>query len=313
MGNHNMAADYVTITEADIKRFSPRAKKEYVAAILGGLYQMRSAGILDNEHRLCHFMGQSGLETDGFTIVRESLHYTTAAQLRKVWPARFRNKTNAELAPLLRNGKALGDIVYGGRMGNTQPGDGYDYRGGGFFQTTGRGAVAKYAKALGLEPSPHLLDDIPTTLAFACLEWQQANCNACADENDLTKVSKAINTGSASSNVKPVGMQGRQEWFARAWAIWGHEGKPDIPPKIMSLADIAKPAAAVVGGAEAVRQAMPLVPAVPAQFTDAVANIGAWKALAAQAAQLPVEMQALGAGGGVTLAILAVGKMVLKL
>lgn len=303
--------DYVTITEADLKRFAPKARKEYVAAILGGLYQMRSAGILDNEHRLCHFLAQCGHETDGFTIIRESLHYTKAARLREVWPARFRNKTDAELAPLLKNGKALGDVVYGGRMGNTQPGDGYEFRGGGFLQTTGRGAVAKYAATLGLEPSPHLLDDIPTTLAFACVEWQQANCSACADENDLTKVSKAINTGSANSNVKPVGMSGRQEWFARAWAIWGHEGRPDKPAKVFSLAEIAtKVGLPVAGGTATVTQ---LVPAVPVQFTDALTNVGAWKSFAAQAAQLPVEMQALGAGGGVTLAILAVGKMVLKL
>ena len=70
-----------------------------------------------------------------------------------------------------------------------------------------------------------------------------------------------------------------------------------------------KVAAPAAGGAVTVSQ---LVPSVPPQFTEALANVGAWKALAAQAAQLPVEMQALGAGGGVTLAILAVGKMILK-
>lgn len=305
--------DYVTIEEKDLKRFAPKAKKEYVQAILTNLYQLRTAGILDSEHRLCHFMAQCAHETGGFTLIRESLHYTTAAQLRKTWPSRFRNKTDAELAPLLKNGRALGDAVYGGRkdLGNTQPGDGFDFRGGGFLQTTGRGPVTKYAASLNLIPSPHLLDDVSTTLAFACLEWQQSKCNSCADENDLTKVSKAINTGSASSNVKPVGMEGRQAWFAKAWAIWGHEGKPDTAPKVMSLAEITTKAALPAGGATAV--AIHAIPAVPTLFTESLANISAWKAFAAQAAQLPVEMQALGAGGAVTLGLLAVGKMVLKL
>lgn len=287
--------DYVTITEADLKKFAPKARKEYIHAILNNLYQLRTAGILDNEHRVCHFLGQCGHETDGFTILRESLHYTSAKRLREVWPSRFRNKTDVELAPLLRNGPKLGDVVYGNRMGNTQPGDGYDYRGGGFLQPTGKGPVEKYAKSLGLTPSPHLLDDVSTTLAFACLEWQQAKCNEYADENDLTKVSKAINTGSALGNVKPVGMNGRQEWFARAWSIWGHEGKPDKPAKVFSLAEIAtKVGLPVAGGTAGVTQ---IVPAIPPQFTDALTNLGAWKSFAAQLGSVSTEFQAAGGLG----------------
>lgn len=295
--------DYVTIEEADLKRFAPKAKKEYVQALLTNLYQLRTAGILDSEHRLCHFMAQCAHETGGFTIVRESLHYTTMAQLKKTWPSRFRNKTDAELAPLLKNGRALGDAVYGGRkdLGNTQPGDGFDYRGGGFLQTTGRGAVTKYAASLNLTPSPHLLDDVSTTLAFACLEWQQSKCNACADENDLTKVSKAINTGSASSNVKPVNMEGRQAWFAKAWSIWGHEGRPDKPARVFSLGEImAKIGLPVAGGSVGATQ---LVPAVPQMLPDALTNIGAWKGIAMQVAQLPIEVRSIGFGGAVSLAL----------
>lgn len=293
--------DYVTITEADLKKFAPKARKEYIHAILNNLYQLRTAGILDNEHRVCHFLGQCGHETDGFTILRESLHYTSAKRLREVWPSRFRNKTDAELAPLLRNGPKLGDVVYGNRMGNTQPGDGYDYRGGGFLQPTGKGPVEKYAKSLGLTPSPHLLDDVSTTLAFACLEWQQAKCNNYADENDLTKVSKAINTGSAGSNVKPVGMNGRQEWFARAWAIWGHEGKPDKPPQIMSLKSLVMKVAAPTAGGTLT--ATTLVPAVPQMIPEALANISAWKGIALQVAQLPIEVRSIGFGGAVSLVL----------
>jgi putative chitinase len=95
-------------------------------------------------------MAQCASETGGFTIVRESLTYTSAERLRTVWPARFRNKSDAELAHLVRNPVALGDAVYMGRMGNTAPGDGYAYRGGGFLQTTGRFNVEKYCKQCGI-------------------------------------------------------------------------------------------------------------------------------------------------------------------
>lgn len=240
------------ITAADLKKFAPKARKEYVSALLAGMDHLRSAGILENQYRLCHFMAQVGHETDGLTILRESLHYTSAKRLREVWPSRFRDKSDADIRPLLKNGIALGDAVYMGRMGNTHPGDGYAYRGGYWLQTTGRSAVEKYAKELGLTPSAALLDDINVTLRFACLEWQESNCCEYADENDLTKVSKAINVGSASSNVKPVGMADRQRWFAKAWGIWGEKGKPDKPASDVKLTDllgkVAVPTGVVAGG-----------------------------------------------------------------
>lgn len=307
--------DYLTITREDLKRFAPKAREEYVTAILGGLYEMRSAGIFDSELTLCHFMGQVGAETGGLTVIRENLTYKTAKRLREVWPARFRSKSDADLAQLLNNGQALGDVVYGGRMGNTHPGDGYNFRGGGPIQTTGRAAVAKYCERLGIDPVPAVLDDCTVTLKFACMEWVEAKCGDYAAENDLTKVSKAINTGSATGNVKPVGMQERQEWFAKAWSIWGDQGKADKPAKMLGMASLMLRVAAPAAGTAAVGTTAATtlsVPAVPAEFVSSVANIGAWKSLAVQVSHLPNELQAIGAGGAVTLLVLVIAKYVLK-
>ena len=266
--------DHLTITAEDLKKFAPKAKPEYVTALLGGIYQLRTAGILENERRLCHFMAQCGHETGGFTIVRESLHYTKAERLRTVWPSRFRSKTNAELAPLLKDGRKLGDAVYLGRMGNTQSGDGWEFRGGGFLQTTGRGAVTSYCTRLGLDPSSSLLDDPTITLQFACLEWADSQCNTWADENDLTKVCKAINTGSAQSGIKPVDMTSRQEWFAKAWSIWGGKGKPDAPaeppPTTAKILATSSTPAAVGAGGLALAQSPPDLSALAAWKTAAM-------------------------------------------
>jgi putative chitinase len=282
----------LTITEADIKKFTPKARPEYVMAIIGNLYQLRTAGILDNSFRLSHFMAQIAHETGGLTIIRENMNYSVK-RMRQVWPARFRDKPDAELQPLAKDARKLADAVYLGRMGNNQPGDGYDYRGGGFLQTTGRSAVAKYCKALGLEPSPSLLDDPATTLQFACLEWTQSKCNDPADANDLMSVSKAINVGSAASGVTPVGMSSRQEWFAKAWSIWGEKGKPDTEPKV---------AIGFLGGN--LKFGLPsgiaagtLVPAVPAAYTEAVQNLGAWKGLLMQVGSLGSEAAVAGGSG----------------
>ncbi len=261
------------ILDADLKRFAPRGHPEYLAALLGGMETLRAAGILDSELRLCHFMGQIGAETGGFTVVRESLNYMTTRRLREVWPARFRTKTDLELTPLIKNPLRLGDEVYGGRMGNSHPGDGYSFRGGGFLQTTGRSAVTRYCKACNVPFRPDVLDDVSLTLRFACHEWVEAKCNDWADENDLTKVSKAINTGSAFSNSKPVGMDARQVWFAKAWAIWGSKGKADQPPKeSMTVKEVAAkvvaPALVVVEGAKQAAQVV--APASPIETTAAV-------------------------------------------
>jgi predicted chitinase len=233
------------ITRADLKRFSPKAKPEYIDALMGGMENLREAGILESEYRLCHFLAQVGHETGGFTIIRESMKYSPK-RMREVWPARFRSKSEAELKRLAADPVKLGDAVYGGRMGNRKGGsDGYDYRGGGFIQTTGKYAVEKYARALGIEPQAGLLDDLNVCLKFAALEWKDSQCNVWADENDLTKVCKAINTGSATSNIKPVGMADRQRWFAKAWSIWGDKGAADVP---VDKPGVAVPAAVATGG-----------------------------------------------------------------
>jgi predicted chitinase len=213
-------------------------------------------------------------------VVRESLTYTTAARLRKVWPARFRNKTDAQLSHLLRNPVALGDAVYMNRMGNTMPGDGYNYRGGGFLQTTGKYAVEKYCKACGISISPDILDDIPTTLRFACVEWVESGCNDWADENSIVKVSRSINVGSANSNVMPVGMKEREQWFAKAWGIWGDKGRPDVEKnKMAASTKVGLGVTGATGGTAVVSNPPPVV-------TETIANVGAWQSIGKTAVSL---------------------------
>lgn len=224
------------LTAETLKRFAPNAHPKYVEAFLSDAGQgaMKRAGILDDADELVHFMGQCAAEVDYFRIFRESLNYTTAARLRDTWPKRFGSKSDDELAHLLRNPVELGDAVYGGRMGNTQPGDGFAYRGGGPLQTTGADAVKKFAPKCGYAASPRLLDDPLATLHMACIEWQDAKCGKWARQNDVLAVSKAINTGSATSSVVPVGLKRRYAATERARAIWGDvaptAAQVDAPP-----------------------------------------------------------------------------------
>jgi putative chitinase len=91
----------------------------------------------------------------------ENLNYTSAARLREVWPKRFPSLMSAE--PYVRNPQKLAEKVYGGRadLGNTQPGDGFRYRGHGWPQLTGRGRHKVMGERLGipLEDKPELMLD----------------------------------------------------------------------------------------------------------------------------------------------------------
>lgn len=234
----------IDFTEAQLRQFSPKMQAGYLAALLAGKKSLRKAGILDNGQRLSHFMGQFGGETNGGVIGRESLTYTTVAAIRSAWKVRASKHTDAWIkANLLRKPIELGDWAYGGRMGNRKgTSDGYDYRGGGFLQTTGRSAVEDYCRKCGIPIRPDILDDHAATLQFACVEWQESGCNELADANDLLGISKAINTGSARSNVYPNGMKNREHWFARARDIWWDAEPGEAPSPVVTASALPSPA-----------------------------------------------------------------------
>ena len=79
----------------------------------------------------------------------ESLTYTSAARIRAVWPSRFPSVATAQ--PYVRQPQKLANFVYGGRMGNISPNDGWTYRGRGLCQITGRAMYEKLGKLLGID------------------------------------------------------------------------------------------------------------------------------------------------------------------
>jgi predicted chitinase len=184
------------VSAAQLKQLFPTAKLAILKAIVENWPVAEAAGI-NTPLRIAHFFAQIGHESGGLRSVEESLNYTSAARIRATWDTRF--KSNADAAPYVRQPKALAIKVYGGRMGNkpAPATDGWDYRGGGLMQTTGREGY----RALGFESNPEALREPKTAFLTAVAEWSNRLCNTLADVDDVVAIRKAINGGTNGLNA----------------------------------------------------------------------------------------------------------------
>lgn len=88
---------------------------------------------------------------------------------------------------------------YEGRkdLGNTEPGDGYKYRGRGLLQITGRANYVRCASDLKIPcvESPELLETPINASRSAAWFWKGHGLNTLADEGDFVWITKRINGG----------------------------------------------------------------------------------------------------------------------
>ena len=210
----------VTVTLDQILHLAPNARSSYREAFQNGQRLLDQFGISDAPLRLSHFMAQVLHESDGLANQIESLNYS-AERLPQVWPSRFKPTGPLDPADFAHNQQKLGNEVYGGRMGNTDPNDGFTYRGRGLLQLTGKDSYRE-ATAILRASNPAAPDFVDTPdavfspqwcLAVAVAEWASKGCNALADQDDIRKVTKAINGGL-------IGLSDRTERLRLTKAVW---------------------------------------------------------------------------------------------
>jgi putative chitinase len=210
----------INVTLTQIMHLAPNARSSYRDAF-------QNAQIILDEHkisatplRVAHFMAQVLHESGGLTIQFENLNYSPE-RLPIVWPSRFKPKGPLNPVAYAHNPQKLANEVYGGRMGNTGPNDGFTYRGRGLLQLTGKASYQEATDILRKEnpaapdfvTSPDEVINAKWCLAIAASEWVAKECNALADQDDIRKITRAINGGL-------TGLASRMEWAKRTKAVW---------------------------------------------------------------------------------------------
>lgn len=155
---------------------------------------------LTSVERIADFIAQTAHESGGYTRFTENLNYSATALLKQ-WPLHF----NTQLANWAnRNPERVAEVAYGirsrtgkGRMGNTQAGDGWKYRGRGILQITGKDNYRTYGKLVGLDlvSNPDQAADPQTSLLIALLYYKSRNILAHVDKRDYVSARKLVNGG----------------------------------------------------------------------------------------------------------------------
>jgi putative chitinase len=200
------------LTKALLKSIFPKAMDDEIDAFLTfGEQALKDAGILQGLNRLHYFLAQLGHESSGLTSKDENLNYS-AAGLMKTWPSRFPTLEFAKKYE--RDPQKIANFVYGGRMGNVNPGDGYRYRGRGYIQLTGRETYREIGRIAGLdlENNPELASKPEHAVRIACAFWSWKRVNPSCDAGDFTEVTRKINGGTN-------GLPDRLDWLEKVRRI----------------------------------------------------------------------------------------------
>lgn len=185
------------ITPEILRQIMPtlsKGKRELYAPLLEASMSEQD---INNERRAAAYLANLAHESMNLTRWEENLSYS-AQRLVQVWPNRF--PTIAAASPFAHNPEALANKTYGGRMGNTQPGDGWKYRGRFPLQCTGKELYLKASKALNLPllyTDPDSCMDDPM-IGFRVSAWifaKEKGGNQLADRQQIKALTKAINGG----------------------------------------------------------------------------------------------------------------------
>ncbi|MHB8121428.1 MAG: glycoside hydrolase family 19 protein [Desulfuromonadaceae bacterium] len=196
-----------------------------------------SAGITDPKEKAA-FMGQMNHESAGFTAMKEG-NYSPDA----VWKLRGGqlakqgiSKEQVSAAYASGGSGAMDEMMYGGRMGNTQKGDATKFKGRGFVQLTGKDNYADMTKRLQAEgenvdllKNPEMAEDPRIAAKISTLFWKKSGAGAAARNGDQAGVDQAINGGAYGNANGKADRAAKTQYYASKLAKEGTSAAPLVP------------------------------------------------------------------------------------
>jgi putative chitinase len=161
---------------------------------------------LTSDLHIAHAMAQFSEECGAGGEVVENLNYS-AQGLMKTWPSRF---DAAKAAAFAGDARKIANEVYNGRMGNRiGSDDGWNFRGRGGSQVTGRVGYEQLGRTIGadLVNNPDLINTPAHFLECAVADFVICGCLPFAIADDVQGVTFHLNGGY-------IGLNERMVWLA---------------------------------------------------------------------------------------------------
>jgi putative chitinase len=197
------ASEELMLTLENMRRRWPHGD-QHIPGLIEGIVKASDAVFskygVTTQLMIAHVMAQFSTECGQGLEMTENLNYS-AEGLLKTFPTHFTADMAARAA---HNQQMIGQIAYGGRMGNAPPPslDGYTYRGAGLSQVTGKAGVAalqaflaKNGDDFDIVQNPELIIDPDHALEVGVADLAQLGCLPFAEKDDIVSVTKHLNGG----------------------------------------------------------------------------------------------------------------------
>lgn len=171
--------------------------------------------------RKAHFLAQGKVESDLKPKI-ESMNYSVDGLIKGFGRHRISLEDAKKFGRTITqkaNQKEIANRLYGGQwgktnLGNTQINDGWNLRGSGILQITGRANFQKLSDDTGIDfiNHPELILEEDNSIIAAIWFWNYRSLNKYADKDDVTSISKIINLGSVKSKGVPKHLDERKYW-----------------------------------------------------------------------------------------------------
>jgi putative chitinase len=162
---------------------------------------------------LANIMGNAHVETGGFSRMHENFRYRSAKAIVAVVSSaddRFTWK-QIEDAVASKDPERVATVMYEGRrdIGNTQPGDGWNFHGRGYFQYTGRHNYTEYGRKFGVDltGNPDIAAEPQMAATLAIAYWKAKVPQSMRE--DVVSAARIINGG---DNGKAQRIVASRQW-----------------------------------------------------------------------------------------------------